>query len=94
MSDEDSEKLFDLLISLSLFYIEYLYLRIDELSVGGHIVERIGSHAKGNGIDHELLKKLNTDHGSRALAIRIALDKKGIGKLSYPVFDETNLNNA
>jgi hypothetical protein len=94
MSNEDSEKLFDLLISLSLFYIEYLYLRIDELSVGGHIVERIGSHAKGNGIDHELLKKLNTDHGSRALAIRIALDKKGIGKLSYPVFDETNLNNA
>lgn len=94
MSKEDSDKLFDLLISLSLFYIEYLYLRIDELSVGGNIVERIGSHARGNGIDPDLLKKLNTDHGSRALAIRIALDKKGVGRLSYPVFDETNLNNA
>ncbi len=94
MSKDDSEKIFDLLVSLSLFYIEYLYLRIEELSVGGNIVERISSHAKGNGIDQSLLKTLNTDHGSRALALRLALDKKGIGKLSYPVFDETNLNNA
>ena len=94
MSKEDNDRLIDLLVSLSLFYIEYLYLRIDELSVGGHIVERIGSHAKGNGIDPALLKQLNKDHGSRALALRIALDKKGIGALSYPVFDETNLNQG
>lgn len=92
MSQEDTNRLFDLLLSLSLYYIEYLYLRIDELSVGGHMVERIGSHAKGNGLDPALLKKLNTDHGSRALALRLALDRKGVGALAYPVFDETNLN--
>jgi len=94
ISKEDTDKVLDLLVSLSLFYIEYLYLRIDELSVGGHIVERIGSHARGNGIDPALLKELNKDHGSRALALRLALDKKGVGSLSYPVFDETNLNHA
>jgi len=40
-----------------------------------------------------LLKKLNKEHGSRALVLRMALNKSGISKLSYPVFDETDLNN-
>lgn len=91
ISPEDSEKMLELLISLSLYYIEYLYLRINDLSVGGNIVQRIGSNGKG--IDPGLLKKLNTDHGSRALALRMALNKSGIARLSYPVFDETDLNN-
>jgi hypothetical protein len=91
ISTEDSEKMLELLISLSLYYIEYLYLRVNDLSVGGNIVQRIGSNGKG--IDPALLKKLNTEHGSRALALRMALNKSGIDKLSYPVFDETDLNN-
>ena len=91
ISSEDSEKMLELLISLSLYYIEYLYLRVNDLSVGGNIVQRIGSN--GNGIDPSLLKKLNTEHGSRALALRMALNKSGIDKLTYPVFDETDLNN-
>jgi Sec-independent protein translocase protein TatA len=91
ISKEESEKLLELLISLSLYHIEYLYLRINDLAVGGNIVQRIGSNGKG--IDPALLKKLNTEHGSRALALRMALNKSGIDKLSYPVFDETDLNN-
>jgi hypothetical protein len=91
ISVEDSGKMLELLISLSLYYIEYLYLRVNDLSVGGNIVERIGSNGKG--IDPALLKKLNTEHGSRALALRMALNKSGIDKLTYPVFDETDLNN-
>jgi hypothetical protein len=91
ISKEESEQLLELLISLSLYHIEYLYLRINDLAVGGNIVQRIGSNGKG--IDPGLLKKLNTEHGSRALALRMALNKSGIDKLSYPVFDETDLNN-
>ncbi|MBL7740769.1 MAG: hypothetical protein JNK14_16235 [Chitinophagaceae bacterium] len=88
---EDSNKILELLVSLSLYHIEYLYLRIPELSVGGNMVQRIGSNGKG--IDPALLKKLNMEHGSRALALRMALNKAGISRLSYPVFDETDLNN-
>jgi hypothetical protein len=92
ISKEDSDKLLELLVSLSLYYIEYLYLRVNELSVGGNIVQRIGNN--GNGTDPALLKKLNTEHGSRALTMRMALNKAGIDKLSYPVFEDTDLNNS
>ena len=88
----EKEKLVDLLISLSLLYSEYLYLRITDLSVGGKIVERLGSLKNGNEIDPTSLKELSTEHGSRALVIRMALDRTAIQHLSYPVFDETNLN--
>lgn len=91
ISTEDSEKLVELLISLSLYHIEYLYLRINDLAVGGNIVQRIGSNGKG--LDPSLLKTLNIEHGSRALVLRMALNKAGIHQLSYPVFDETDLNN-
>jgi hypothetical protein len=91
ISTEDSEKLVELLISLSLYHIEYLYLRINDLAVGGNIVQRIGSNGKG--LDPSLLKTLNIEHGSRALVLRMALNKAGIRQLSYPVFDETDLNN-
>jgi len=91
MSEEDSSRMLELLISLSLYYIEYLYLRVNELSVGGNMVQRIGSNGKG--IDLALLKKLNTEHGSRALSLRMALNRSGIDQLTYPVFDETDLNN-
>ena len=89
---EEREKLLNLLISLSLLYSEYLYLRIGDLSIGGKIVERIGSLKNGNHIDPASLKELNTEHGSRALVLRMVLDKSSIQNLSYPVFDETNLN--
>ena len=92
INPEEREKLLDMLISLSLLYCEYLYLRINDLSVGGKIVERIGSLKNGNNIDTALLKELSTEHGSRALVLRMVLDKKAIQNLSYPVFDETNLN--
>ena len=92
INSEEREKLLNLLISLSLFYSEYLYLRISDLSIGGKIVERIGSLKNGNNIDPALLKELNTEHGSRALVLRMVLDKSAIQNLSYPVFDETNLN--
>jgi hypothetical protein len=88
----DRDKLLDLLISLSFLYIEYLYLRVNDLSVGGNMVERIRSFTKGSSPDPVLLKKLNTDSGSRALVIRLALNKALVANLSYPVFDETNLN--
>jgi hypothetical protein len=93
MSKEESDKMVELLISLSLFYIEYLYLRIHDLSFGGTMGERIRGIANGTTIDAALLKKLNKEHGSRALVLRMVLDKAGIHQLSYPVFDETSLNN-
>jgi TolA-binding protein len=89
----DQEKLMDLLVSLSLLYIEYLYLRVNELSIGGKMVERIGGLNKGQDLDFLLLKKLDTEFGSRALVIKIALEKAALYQLSYPVFDETNLNS-
>lgn len=92
MSEEDQQQVVDCLVSMGLLYSEYLYLRISELSVGGKMVERIGSLRKGNAVDSQSLKELNTDHGSRALALRMALNKMGVGRLSYPVFEETNLN--
>ncbi len=92
ISKEDSEKVLQLLLSLSFLYTEYLYLRVNELSVGGKMVERIKGFSNGNGLDLSLLKELNTEHGSRALALRMALDKMNIRHLAYPVFDETNLN--
>ena len=93
LSKADNEKLWDLLISLSLLYIEYLYLRVNELAIGGRIAERIKEFSKGKGPDISLLKKMNTEFGSRALVIKIALNKAELHQLSYPVFDETNLNN-
>jgi hypothetical protein len=93
LSDADREKLLDLLVSLSLLYIEYLYLRVNDLSIGGKMVERIQGLSKGNGPDISLLKKLNTEFGSRALVLKMALKKAELHQLSYPVFDETNLNN-
>ncbi len=92
ISKEDREKIVDLLLSLSLLYSEYLYLRVNELSIGGNIAARIAGLRNGNVIDPALLKELNTEHGSRALVLRMVLDKKDIKKLSYPVFDETDLN--
>lgn len=91
-SEEDAKRMADYLLSLGLLYSEYLYLRIADLSVGGKMVERVGSLQRMNGIDKSLLRELNLEHGSRALVLRMALDKMGIGQLSYPVFDETNLN--
>ena len=93
LSDADREKLLDLLVSLSLLYIEYLYLRVNDLSIGGKMVERLQGLSKGNGPDISLLKKLNTEFGSRALVLKMALNKAELHQLSYPVFDETNLNN-
>ncbi len=93
LSVADREILLDLLLSLSFLYIEYLYLRINDLSIGGRMVERIKGFSNGNGIDAALLKKLNIEFGSRALVIKMALEKTGVARLSYPVFDETNLNN-
>ena len=93
MNTADREKIFDLLLSLSFFYIEYLYLRVNELSVGGTIVERIRNLTGGQALKTELLKQLNTDSGSRALVVRLALSKMAVKDLSYPVFDETNLNH-
>ncbi len=93
LSDADNEKLLDLLVSLSLLYIEYLYLRVNDLAIGGRIAERIKEFSKGKGPDASLMKKMNTEFGSRALVIRLALNKAALHQLSYPVFDETNLNN-
>lgn len=93
LSEEDNEKLLDLVVSLSLLYIEYLYLRVGDLAIGGRIVERINGFTKGKLPDVSLLKKMNTEFGSRALVVKIALNKAELHHLSYPVFDETNLNN-
>jgi hypothetical protein len=92
MSMVDREKILDLLFSLSFLYIEYLYLRVTDLSVGGSIVERLKAFTQGKTPDPLLLKQLNTASGSRALVMRLALNKAQIDRLSYPVFDETNLN--
>jgi hypothetical protein len=91
-SKEDREKLMELLVSLALLYIEYLYLRVNELAVGGNMVARIKGMSNGNRLDTLLMKQLNKEHGSRALVLRMILDKMDIRDLSYPVFDETNLN--
>lgn len=91
-NEGDREKMIELLLSLALLYSEYLYLRIQDLSVGGQMVQRIASFQKNNGVDLSRLKELNIEHGSRALTLRLALEKMGITHLSYPVFDETNLN--
>lgn len=92
ISTAEKEKLLNLLISLSLLYSEYLYLRISDLSIGGKIAERIDGLKNGNNIDTALLKQLSTEHGSRALVLRLVLSNSSIENLSYPVFDETNLN--
>jgi cell division protein FtsB len=92
-TEADREKILDLLVSLSLLYIEYLYLRINDLSIGGKMVERIQAVARGNVPDISVLRKLDKEFGSRALVVRMALDKASLQKLYYPVFDETNLNN-
>lgn len=92
-SASDQKKIIDLLVSLSLLYIEYLYLRVNELSIGGKMVERIRELGNGNDPDASLLKKLDTEFGSRALVIKLALKQAGLENLAYPVFDETNLNN-
>lgn len=91
-SKEDREKLMELLISLAFLYIEYLYLRVNELAVGGNMIARIKGMSNGNRLDTLLMKQLNKEHGSRALVLRMILDKMDIRDLSYPVFDETNLN--
>ena len=93
ISEAENNKVLDFLVSLSLLYIEYLYLRVNDLSIGGKMVERIQGLGKGNGLDASLLKKLNTEFGSRALVIKMALNKAKLYELTYPVFDETNLNN-
>lgn len=92
MSQTDRAQVIDKLISLSFLYIEYLYLRVPDLAVGGHMVERLKSVTGGAILKKELLKKLNMEAGSRALVMRMALDKVAVQNLSYPVFDETNLN--
>ena len=88
----DKQKLVELLVALSLLYIEYLYLRVSDLSVGGKIVERLRAFSKGGEIDPAELKPLNTESGSRALVMRMALDHARLFNFRYPVFDETNLN--
>ncbi len=93
MDKEQQNKLLELLISLSLLYIEYLYLRVDELSVGGNIVKRIADIRNGAALNPSLLKKLNTQNGSRALVLRMMLEKIHLDNLSYPVFEETDLNH-
>lgn len=93
ISKEQQEKLLELLISLSLLYIEYLYLRVNELSVGGTMVQRINDIKSGLKLNPGLLKKLNTQNGSRALVLRLALEKINLNNLSYPVFEETDLNH-
>jgi len=92
MKESDRLRIIDLLISLSFLYIEYLYLRVSELSVGGNIVQRINACSKGMDPDPSLLKKLNKEFGSRALVMHLALQRSSLTNLSYPVFDETNLN--
>jgi hypothetical protein len=66
---------------------------VNELSIGGKMVERIQGLSQGQSPDMALLKKLNTESGSRALVIKMTLEKIPLHRLSYPVFDETNLNN-
>jgi hypothetical protein len=56
------------------------------------MIARIQGLSNGNRLDTILMKQLNKEHGSRALVLRMILDKMNIQNLSYPVFDETNLN--
>lgn len=90
--ETERTKLIELLVSLALLYIEYLYLRVSELSIGGKISERINTIKRAGSINESLLKPLDVEHGSKALVLYLALKEKNIGHLSYPVFDETNLN--
>lgn len=90
--EADKNKLIETLISLSLLYIEYLYLRVSELAIGGKISERINTIKKASTINESYLKPLDVEHGSKALVLYLALKEKNISELSYPVFDETNLN--
>jgi hypothetical protein len=92
LNEEDQARLMDLLLSLAFLYIEYLYLRVSDLSIGGNMAERIREFSKGKSPDPSLLKNLNREYGSRALVIRMALNRARLDKISYPVFDETNLN--
>ncbi len=92
LSEEEAQKMLDCIVSMGLLYSEYLYLRIPDLALGGNMVARLGSLKNGNVLDLQLLKELNTEHGSRALVLKMALDKYHIQALSYPVFEETNLN--
>ena len=89
---DDRNKLAELLVSVSLLYMEYLYLRVAELSIGGKIVDRINLIKKASPINASTLKQLDVEHGSKALVLHLALREKNIGPLSYPVLDETNLN--
>lgn len=90
--DDEKSRLTELLVSVSLLYMEYLYLRVAELSIGGKIADRINLVKKAAAINAAHLKQLDIEHGSRALVLHLALQEKNIGPLSYPVLDETNLN--
>jgi hypothetical protein len=90
--DDEKNRLTELLVSVSLLYMEYLYLRVAELSIGGKIVDRINLIKKAAAINAAHLKQLDVEHGSKALVLHLALQEKNIGPLSYPVLDETNLN--
>ncbi len=94
MRKEEALEAANLLLSLALFYSEYLFLRSGELAIGGKMVARMQGVRANVPLDEELLKKLNREHGSRALVMRMILDKLGVSELSYPVFDETNLNQS
>jgi hypothetical protein len=89
---DEKNRLAELLVSVSLLYMEYLYLRVAELSIGGKIVDRINLIKKASAINASTLKQLDVEHGSKALVLHLALREKNIGPLSYPVLDETNLN--
>lgn len=89
---DERNRLAELLVSISLLYMEYLYLRVAELSIGGKIVDRINLIRKAAAINTTSLKQLDVEHGSKALVMHLALRDKNIGPLSYPVLDETNLN--
>ncbi len=92
ISPESRQAMLDYLLSLALFYSEYLYLRIQDLSIGGEMTTRF-EKLKNNGYaDVTGTQPLSTEHGSRALVLRMVLEEIGITHLSYPVFDETNLN--
>ncbi len=92
ISSESRQAMLDHLLSLALFYSEYLYLRIQDLTIGGEMTARF-EKLKNNGyVDIAATQSLSTEHGSRALVLRIVLEEIGVTHLSYPVFDETNLN--
>ena len=85
ISAEDSEKMLELLLSLALYYTEYLYLRVVILSVGGRYRWRIGSNQGYRSIaverhQYRTRQPLPTD-GAQQI---------GYQQLSYPVFDKTD----